>query len=458
MPSCLGRLCTPARLRPRRLCTMPPPPPPPPRALSPPFPLRVALVGSSVGLATPLYVLGGLVVGWYRLLPQSIGGQWLRTGISALVGGGITTITYHYAAPFLQRHADLVQPFALASGTTAAVWYSVLEARFGIEFLAGHVSLATVAEKTPAFIGGLLKQLGPATTLRLPVGGVAIGLLTGCTAPFLWPSCVRLCWPIELQEAVLGARDASHLVDIYLSWLLLPVGLPVSVVAGVGMQSLLGPVLLPSGPAPLPWTSTALPLLCAILGAGILYFSVCRPTLEDLFWERRIDVVTRQGLTQCIALSGVACIQCPKRSCVCAGQRSAFCTQRAHWSERARDAQGAREERARRGRPCCPAWCGPAHLDPATVAPDLSPCLPPEPDPASPLPLPLLPPLSQCWPRPSVHSLAACGTPTPPPTPPAHSSELGLPPKLRPSPYTAALVSSARCTSPTCTRTLSSSG
>ena len=54
-------------------------------------------------------------------------------------------------------------------------------------------------------MGSILAKLGPAS-LNLPIGGVAIGLLTGCTAPFLWPMCVRQSWPKELQEAVFGDR------------------------------------------------------------------------------------------------------------------------------------------------------------------------------------------------------------------------------------------------------------
>ena len=33
----------------------------------PPFPMRVAVVGSMVGIATPLYVIGGVFVVWWRL-------------------------------------------------------------------------------------------------------------------------------------------------------------------------------------------------------------------------------------------------------------------------------------------------------------------------------------------------------------------------------------------------------
>ena len=48
-------------------------------ASRPPFPVRVALVGTSVGLATPLLAIGGVIFAWYRFLPLSAGGQAART-------------------------------------------------------------------------------------------------------------------------------------------------------------------------------------------------------------------------------------------------------------------------------------------------------------------------------------------------------------------------------------------
>lgn len=83
----------------------PPPPVAPPIPAQPPFVVRAALVGTSAGLATPLYAVGGVIVGWYRVLPHSVGGQFLRVGASALIGGGAATLTYKYACPFLRAHA-----------------------------------------------------------------------------------------------------------------------------------------------------------------------------------------------------------------------------------------------------------------------------------------------------------------------------------------------------------------
>lgn len=193
----------------RLLCSSTKPPPPPPAASpTPPFALRTALVGTSVGLATPLLTIGGVVVAWYRVLPQQ---GLLRYVISALIGGGITTLCYHHVAPFLRDHADLVAPFALATGLASGFWYAVCERALGLELMAGRIPLRAVAERAPA-LGTLLTSIG-STSLVLPYGGIGVGLLAGFTAPFLWPICIEACWPLELKEAIFGARENVSVRD-----------------------------------------------------------------------------------------------------------------------------------------------------------------------------------------------------------------------------------------------------
>ncbi|KAL3906956.1 MAG: hypothetical protein SGPRY_010353, partial [Prymnesium sp.] len=257
-------------------------------AAPPPFVVRAALVGVSAGLATPLYVVGGVLIAWYRFLPQSKLGQMSRVGISTLIGGGVMTLTWHHVIPFLSNHADLLLPFSLATGLSATFWYSILEQILGLKAMAGRMVVQDLMRSLPSPLarwGG-----GMHFTMHLPVGGIAVGLATGLTAQFLWPACIHLCWPAELRSLVLGERgDASHLVDLYLH-IVLPVGLPVSVAAGYGLQVLLREVLLPtSGVA---WTSRALPLLLSLLSVGTAYFGWCRPAVNDLFWEERISVST----------------------------------------------------------------------------------------------------------------------------------------------------------------------
>ena len=90
----------------------------------PPFSVRVALVGTSVGLATPIFATVGVGVAWSRLLPNH---PLIRGGLVVALGGGLGTIVYHYIGPFLSEHSEVVLPFAAANGITAMMWYSLLE-------------------------------------------------------------------------------------------------------------------------------------------------------------------------------------------------------------------------------------------------------------------------------------------------------------------------------------------
>ena len=133
----------------------------------PPFAMRVALVGTTVGLATPLLALGGVVFAWYRFLPlYGAAGHALRTAVSVLVGGGIVTLTWGHVGPFLANHADLVLPFALANTVTAAFWYAALEARLGLPLMAGRVPAEVLQLVLPAF----MLTWGPQPHRMLPVG------------------------------------------------------------------------------------------------------------------------------------------------------------------------------------------------------------------------------------------------------------------------------------------------
>jgi hypothetical protein len=88
----------------------------------PPFSVRVALVGSAVGLATPVFVVTGLAMSWYRFLPTQWWGRLLKLASGMLLGGGVFTFIYKFAGPFLLNHADMVLPFALANALTSAFW------------------------------------------------------------------------------------------------------------------------------------------------------------------------------------------------------------------------------------------------------------------------------------------------------------------------------------------------
>lgn len=242
----------------------------------PPFGIRVALVGASVGLCTPLFIVSSIIVGWFKYLPQSLLGRLLKYSIGALIGGGIVTLSYRWLIPFLYAHGDLVLPFALANTVASAFWYALFEYKWGIEGMAG-------IRRLPA----ILRML---SVKRVPVGGVLVGLATTITAPFLWPSMINLCWSEELKQLFLGkAMDSWFLIDLYMP--ALPVFIFVGFLAGISLHGVLSPVLLGKiAGGTKSWTKTSLPLLIAILGFSLFYFGFSVKSSDDLFWEERIDV------------------------------------------------------------------------------------------------------------------------------------------------------------------------
>ena len=87
----------------------------------PPFPVRAALVGTAVGIGTPLFATAGVAIAWYRVLPKW-GGGTLKLLIAAVIGGGLGTLLNAYVGPFLYHHGELVLPFAVANAFTATAW------------------------------------------------------------------------------------------------------------------------------------------------------------------------------------------------------------------------------------------------------------------------------------------------------------------------------------------------
>lgn len=85
----------------------------------PPFGVRALLVGSSVGLGTPLFATIGVVAAWHRILPKHPATQ---AAVVLIAGGGIGTIVYRFVGPFLSEHSEVVLPFAAANGVSAAFW------------------------------------------------------------------------------------------------------------------------------------------------------------------------------------------------------------------------------------------------------------------------------------------------------------------------------------------------
>lgn len=96
-------------------------------SVTPPYPVRALLVGSSVGLASPVFAVAGAAYFWFNYLPKSNAGITTKYTIGILAGGGMSKLTYQYIWPFLMSNSELVLPFAVANGVSAAFWYSVGE-------------------------------------------------------------------------------------------------------------------------------------------------------------------------------------------------------------------------------------------------------------------------------------------------------------------------------------------
>jgi hypothetical protein len=168
----------------------------------PPFSVRALLVGTSVGLGTPLFATMGVAVAFHRVLPK----EPLVQGLVFLCcGGGLGTVLYNYVGPFLAQHSEVVLPFAAANGCAAMFWYGVLEAQVGLDAMAGSIealmggSSAAAAAATVSASKGTKGASGGGswwlnsgwsrTMFRygVPFGGPAVGVLTAVTAGYLYP-------------------------------------------------------------------------------------------------------------------------------------------------------------------------------------------------------------------------------------------------------------------------------
>lgn len=182
------------RAPPRRACSSPS------SAQSPSigaFARRVLLVGGSVGLCTPVFAIGGVVQIWRSVLPKTTQGRVLKTGLGILAGGGISTLVATYALPFLQNNAELVLPFALCNAVAASSWYALSELVFGLP--------AVLASPSIGF-----------ASLRIPLFGGSLGLLTALTAPALWPAAFSLVWSEDLQRIIFADdKVRTHTLAMY---------------------------------------------------------------------------------------------------------------------------------------------------------------------------------------------------------------------------------------------------
>ena len=231
--------------------------------------LRSLLVSSSVGLATPLFTVGGVVRLWYHIpLPNG-----LKYIIAIVCGGGIATLTYAYIIPFHLNHAEVIMPFAVANAVTAGALYAAVEAAVGY----------------PAVV-------------HLPWLGAGLGAATATIAPLLWPALLPLCLSRDFFDMIFPAHfpviadmaaagSAADSASLRIDWLrrtyyelLLPVGLPVSVLAGTALSAGLVPLSNAMMTHPAGWMLPA-----GLFAAGAVYHTLCRANTDDYWFELRVD-------------------------------------------------------------------------------------------------------------------------------------------------------------------------
>eukprot|EP00467_Chlorarachnion_reptans_P023119 CAMPEP_0114522194 /NCGR_PEP_ID=MMETSP0109-20121206/20613_1 /TAXON_ID=29199 /ORGANISM="Chlorarachnion reptans, Strain CCCM449" /LENGTH=604 /DNA_ID=CAMNT_0001703397 /DNA_START=211 /DNA_END=2025 /DNA_ORIENTATION=+ len=245
----------------------------------PPFIVRVGLVGASAGVLTPLFATGGLIGAWYKYKPNTVQGAFLKYGSILAVGGSSYTFIFRSLIPFMTHHGELILPFALSNALSASICYGILEKYFGLQFVAGTLD----AKRYP----WLTSQLSNFGVRHLPVAGSIVGVSAAALSVVFWPAMIQLCWPPELQAAVLGNNNQlSWLGDLYFM-LFLPVGLPIGIFAGIGIHQLL--VSTVSGSTGSPWQGRAGVIFISIILASILYFKICSTSVSDLYWEVRVD-------------------------------------------------------------------------------------------------------------------------------------------------------------------------
>jgi hypothetical protein len=248
----------------------------------PPLAIRIGIISSSVGLATPLFATAGVFRLWYNYLPKTQTGQGLKLILGLLGGGGALSLTSNYVLPFLRDHSVFVLPFALSNAIAAGFYYTIGDIVFGLPFMAG----GAIGMETLGF--ALPKAIVTLATLGLPIGGVMIGALTALTAPFLWPAAFSLCWDDKLKTLFLD-NEYLWLVDAYLL-IALPVGLPIGVLSGATMHLLLKSSII--GTPGVHWNKQSLPVLIALLGVSTCYFYTFSSPSSDYFWVTRMNFVT----------------------------------------------------------------------------------------------------------------------------------------------------------------------
>ena len=275
----LIRLLSPSRNSWKRLCSSVPAN----IQSKPPFPLRALIIGSTVGLATPFLAIGGAVQIWLRVLPKSILGRVIKYSTGLVIGGGSVTLLMNHLIPMARDNAEIILPFAISNSIASMFWYGVGETYFGLEVMTGTLATSSLTY-LPKYAVDALEILGP----RLPIAGAVIGALTAITAPILWSTSFRLFWDENLRVLLL-ADDLNWPLDLYAN-IVLPVGIPIGILAGSTLHIILKPLIV--GVPSLPWHYTSLPFFLVVATLALVYVNSSMSAVENLFWVRRLDALT----------------------------------------------------------------------------------------------------------------------------------------------------------------------
>jgi hypothetical protein len=198
---------------------------------TPPSLIRLAVVGTSVTLATPVFTVAGIYRIWAAVLPKSQFGQVIKNTTAVVIGGSALTLFYQYIIPSVLKYADIIFPFALSNGLSCMLWMGLGEKIVGWEFLAGLATNSTIGSVASWLPQSITSRTLIASILTLPAGGAVIGGLTALTAPLLWPYVTKLCWDPLFRSIILGGDSIVWLMDLYYQFVI-PVGLPVGIFSG----------------------------------------------------------------------------------------------------------------------------------------------------------------------------------------------------------------------------------
>lgn len=254
----------------------------------PPAPIRIALVGCTVGLASPVFIVGGIIQMWFLYLPRTTTGRMIKYAVGFIVGGGVIQAINHYIGPFLLYNSNFVLPFAVSNAVAASFWYGVAEATVGLSAISGSILPQTVTSTVAPSVAGSVGRA--ASSFTIPLAGPVIGALTAITVPFLWPYAFQYLWKEDYRHLILDNDPAwiSHLYE----WIVVPVGIPTGLLSGLLMHIVLNPFIV--GAPGVPWTTRTLPALGVVTAGAALYFTLFTQPDHEIYWQEKVNPKTDQ--------------------------------------------------------------------------------------------------------------------------------------------------------------------